>query len=71
MKKIISVTAAILLVLGFTACGNNEGQASNAPDAAEEETRGNFSRNIPARMSPPLIILRYRLKKQRNIMQKP
>ena len=28
MKKIISVTAAILLVFGLAACGNNEGQAS-------------------------------------------
>ena len=70
-----SAAAAVRLVLlgvfGLTACGNNEGQASNAPDAAEEEMRGNFSRNIPAQMSPPLIIRRYRLKKQRNIMQKP
>ena len=28
MKKIISVMAAILLVFGLAACGNNEGQAS-------------------------------------------
>ena len=29
MKKIISLMAAVLLSLGLTACGNNEGQATN------------------------------------------
>ena len=29
MKKNISLLAAIILVIGLTACGNNEGQAAN------------------------------------------
>ena len=33
MKKMISVLAAVLLAIGLTACGNNEGQAAN--DTAE------------------------------------
>lgn len=33
MKRMISVLAAVLLAIGLTACGNNEGQAAN--DTAE------------------------------------
>ena len=33
MKRKISVLAAVLLAIGLTACGNNEGQAAN--DTAE------------------------------------
>ena len=29
MKRKISVLAAVLLAIGLTACGNNEGQAAN------------------------------------------
>ena len=35
MKKSISVFAAIILALGLTACGNNEGQETND---AEQQT---------------------------------
>ena len=48
MKKKISVLAAVLLAIGLTACGNNEGQATNdtaetiqAESSQETETANN------------------------------